>query len=105
MTLPNDDAGVRRAQRAARARGIAGEKLGEIWWAFMLRGILAAVLGFVARRDTVGPWRISVAEVETPDGVVHNILPAVTESIGTIPRNFGPGDSVGDLCGGFGDPF
>src|SRR4051794_19673711 len=48
MTLPNDDAGVRRAQRAARARGIAGEKLGEIWWAFMLRGILAAVLGFVA---------------------------------------------------------
>ena len=33
---------------AARARDAAGEKLGQIWWAFMVRGILAAVLGLVA---------------------------------------------------------
>ena len=48
MTFPNDDAGARRAQMAARARGAVGEKLSGIWWAFMLRGILAALLGLVA---------------------------------------------------------
>jgi uncharacterized membrane protein HdeD (DUF308 family) len=48
MTFPNDDAGARRAQMAAKARGAVGEKLSEIWWAFMVRGILAAVLGLVA---------------------------------------------------------
>ena len=48
MTFPNDDGGARRAQMAARARDAVGEKLGEIWWAFMVRGILAAVLGLVA---------------------------------------------------------
>ena len=48
MTFPTADGGARRAQMAARARGAVGEKLGEIWWAFMLRGILAAVLGLVA---------------------------------------------------------
>lgn len=48
MTFPNDDRDARRAQRAARARDAVGEKVGEIWWAFMLRGTLAAVLGLVA---------------------------------------------------------
>ena len=48
MTFPPDDGGARRAQRAARAGAAAGEKLSEVWWAFMLRGILAALLGLVA---------------------------------------------------------
>ena len=64
-----------------------------------------AVLGFEARRDPIGSLQITVsADVETPDGAVYDFLPAVLESIGTIPRRFGPGDSVGDLCGGF-EPF
>jgi hypothetical protein len=62
-----------------------------------------AVLGY--RPSDPDPLRITIATVETPDGVVHNILAAVSDAIGTIPGNFGPGDSVGDLCGGFGDPF
>ena len=48
MTFPENDGGARRVQMAARARDAVGEKLGEIWWMFMLRGILAALLGFVA---------------------------------------------------------
>jgi hypothetical protein len=44
---------------------------------------------------------VVVAETTTADGVVHDILPAVRDSIGNIPNNFRPGDSVGDLCGGF----
>jgi len=43
--------------------------------------------------------------VEVPSGEVFDIVAAVRDSIGKIPRGFGPGDSVGDLCGGFGDPF
>ena len=46
MTFPTDDEGARRAQMAAKARGAVGEKLSEIWWAFMLRGILAALLAW-----------------------------------------------------------
>jgi hypothetical protein len=41
------------------------------------------------------------ATVETADGASHDVLPALKEAIGRIPRNFGVGDSVGDLCGGF----
>jgi hypothetical protein len=41
------------------------------------------------------------ATVETPNGQVYDVLEAVRESIGQIPRRFGPGDSVGEVCGGF----
>jgi hypothetical protein len=41
------------------------------------------------------------ATVETPNGDVFDIMAAVEESIGRIPRRFGAGDSVGEVCGGF----
>lgn len=31
----------------------------------------------------------------------QDFLPGLVEHLGEIPNNFGPGDSVGDLCGGF----
>ena len=41
------------------------------------------------------------ATVETPNGNVYDVLAAVQELIGRIPRTFGVGDSVGEVCGGF----
>ena len=63
-----------------------------------------ARLGF--RPSTpVSSLKFASATVETPNGNVYDVLAPLKESIGRIPRTFGPGDSVGDLCGGFGDPF
>jgi hypothetical protein len=68
--------------------------------AFVVSSSWQASLGF--RPSTpVGDLAFQSATVETPDGQTHDILPALDESIGRIPRNFGLGDSVGDLCGGF----
>jgi hypothetical protein len=71
---------------------------------FVISSSWQATLGF-RPATPVRMLRIDSATVETPNGDLYDILPAVLESIGNIPRNFGPGDSVGDLCGGFGDPF
>ena len=58
----------------------------------------------IARARPVSSLGFDSATVETPNGNVYDVLPAVKESIGRIPRDFGVGDSVGEVCGGF-DPF
>jgi len=67
---------------------------------FVVSSSWQASLGF--RPSTpVSQLAFDSVTVKTPDGANHDVLAAIKESIGRIPRNFGPGDSVGDLCGGF----
>jgi len=67
---------------------------------FVVSSSWQASLGF--RSGTpVSDLDFESATVQTADGATHDILPALKESIGRIPRTFGVGDSVGDLCGGF----
>ena len=97
MTFPNDDAGARRAQMAARARDAAGEKLGQIWWAFMVRGILAAVLGLVALfwpTASIGLFLRVVGLFLLADGVTdaRRSVARRRPRLWTDPRHHQPGD-------------
>lgn len=48
MTTPTNDPEDRRRQAAAAVRGRVSARLGDLWWWFMVRGALAAVLGLCA---------------------------------------------------------
>ena len=63
-------------------------------------GLFQAALG-VNGSTPSSELEIALAQVTGANGNVHDVMAAVTESIGSIPNNFGPGDSVGDSCGGF----
>jgi hypothetical protein len=70
----------------------------------VLPGLWQVWLGVTGQRLPAGT-QFNLANVENARGQVHDVLPQVAGAIGDIPSNFNPGDSVGDLCGGFGDPF
>lgn len=63
-------------------------------------GLFQAALG-VDRTTPSSTLEISLAEATSANGNIHDVSAAVAESIGSIPNNFGPGDSVGGSCGGF----
>ncbi len=56
----------------------------------------------IERGTPTGNLAFTVADATDAAGATHDILAALAESVGDIPNNFRPGDSVGDSCGGFG---
>ncbi len=66
----------------------------------VLPGLWQVALG-IDRGTPTGDLAFTVADATDENGAIHDVLAAIAESVGDIPNNFGPGDSVGDSCGGF----
>lgn len=48
MTDPDSTQEQQRQQALNNARGFLGESMSDLWWTFLVRGILGAMLGFAA---------------------------------------------------------
>ena len=48
MTDPVSGGDGRRGEFVDNSREIMSETMGDLWWTFLMRGLLAAVLGFIA---------------------------------------------------------
>lgn len=66
----------------------------------VLPGLWQVALG-IDRGTPTGNLALTLAEATDKHGVTHDVLAAIAESVGDVPNNFGPGDSVGESCGGF----
>lgn len=66
----------------------------------VLPGLWQVPLG-IDRGTPTGNLALTVAEATDASGGTHDVLEAIAESVGDIPNNFRPGDSVGESCGGF----
>lgn len=66
----------------------------------VLPGLWQVALG-IDRGTQTGDLTFTVANATDASGAPHDVLAAIAESVGDIPNNFRPGDSVGDSCGGF----
>ena len=48
MSDSERDTETRRREMAAQARTVVGDKMGDLWWVFFIRGVLALALGVAA---------------------------------------------------------
>jgi hypothetical protein len=66
----------------------------------VLPGLWQVALG-IDRGTPTGNLAFTLAEATDGAGATHDVMAAIAESVGDIPNNFRPGDSVGESCGGF----
>lgn len=66
----------------------------------VLPGLWQVALG-IDRGTPTSNLAFTVADATDANGATHDVLAAIAESVGDIPSNFRPGDSVGESCGGF----
>lgn len=66
----------------------------------VLPGLWQVALG-IDRGAATGNLAFTVADATDARGATHDVAAAIAASVGEIPNNFRPGDSVGESCGGF----
>lgn len=66
----------------------------------VLPGLWQVPLG-IDRGTPTGNLAFTLAEATDADGAIHDVMAVIAESVGDVPNNFRPGDSVGESCGGF----